>query len=285
MQKNNETPVVSIFDFSDFRAYLLAVGMPDGLYAHSNNNLKEWSKRLGYRSPSTLSMVLQGQRLPSYQLIRALTEDLDLSSKEREYFELLVFLEKQKNKNKNPEKTFERLSELRGGQDQIDISLEQFKCLSCWYYTPIRQLIANPDFIEDTEWIAKKLRYKVTAGQIKTALKNLEEVGLLARDKLGRLQTVARGIETPNGTESAALQQHHAGMLNRAMEALEEIPVNERQFNGLTFSMPEEKEEEAKEYLLRFLKEFNQKFSQQGSGEIFQLNVQIFPHSKKVYKQ
>ena len=87
---SNETSYskkVSIFKFDNIRDYLMAAGFPQGIYNGQANTLQKWSNRLGYRSPSSLNMVLKGSRSPSRDMQRALIKDLLLSSKESEYFE------------------------------------------------------------------------------------------------------------------------------------------------------------------------------------------------------
>lgn len=280
MKEIIDQPKVSIFDFSDFRAYLVKVGMPDGLYAHTGKNLKAWANRLGYKSPSSLTMVIRGQRLPSFDMITSLVQDLGLNSRERKYFELLVKLEKLKRKKKDPQEVLEQLSKLNTVQSKHSVGLKEFSLISEWYFLAIKQLIQTDNFIEDEDWIYRRLRKKVTPAQIKRALETLEELGITGRDESGRLIVQTQGLVTSNDVPSSAIKRHHYGMINRALEAIDEQDVDERQINSVTMKIKEKDLAEAKKFIFDFIKEFNNKFISEDSTEIHQLNIQFFKHTK-----
>lgn len=69
------------------------------MYSHDHHNLNNWSKRLGYKSASSLSMVITGERLPSEDMIDRLVKDFKMTGREERYFKLLIELERKKGKN------------------------------------------------------------------------------------------------------------------------------------------------------------------------------------------
>ncbi len=278
----NIKPKISIFDFNEFRSFLLAVGMPDGLYGHTSNNLKKWANRLGYKSPSSLTMVLKGSRLPSYEMIRAFVKDLNLNNRERKYFELLVELEKLQAKGKDTEHILDQISHVTQNSGKFQLEMKTFSTISEWYYLAIKQLISTPGFVDDVEWIYKKLRKKATPAQIKLALKNLEELKIIARVD-NKLRVLKPGLITTNDVPSSAIKRHHFGMIERALESIEEQSVENRQINSLTMKVEKNKLPEAKKFIFDFLKEFNERYSSDNSDDLYQLNVQLFEHTKDVY--
>jgi len=277
-----EKPKISIFDFNDFRSYLLSAGMPDGLYGHTANNLKSWANRLGYKSPSSLTMVLKGTRLPSYDMIRSFVKDLNLNNRERKYFELLVELEKVQAKGKDTSHVLEQINQVTQNSGIFQLEMKTFSTISEWYYLAIKQLISSPDFINDPEWIYKKLRKKVTPSQIKTALENLEELDIISNVD-GKLKVLKPGLITTNDVPSSAIKRHHYGMIQRALESIDEQKVENRQINSLTMKVEKNKLPEAKKFIFDFLKEFNERYSSNNSNDLYQLNVQLFEHTKDVY--
>jgi uncharacterized protein (TIGR02147 family) len=256
--------------------------MPDGLYAHTGNNLKSWALRLGYKSPSSLTMVMRGQRLPSFDMITALVQDLDMNSRERKYFELLVKLEKFRRKKKDPQEIMEQLAKLNTDQSKHSVGLKEFSMISEWYFLAIKQLIETPNFVEDEDWIYKKLRKKVTPSQIRNALANLAELGITGRDEEGRLIVQTKGLITSNDVPSSAIKRHHYGMINRALEAIDEQDVSERQVNSVTMKIREKDLEDAKKSIFDFIKEFNNKYAVDDADDISQLNIQFFKHTKNL---
>lgn len=284
MQTEVAQPKISLFDFDDYRDFLIKVGMPDGLYSHTSNNLQAWAKRLGYKSPSSLTMVLKGQRSPSFDMIRALSDDLKMNSKEKQYFELLVQLEKANKKNKDPKEILLKISSLNSEKNSISLGLKEFSAISEWYFLAIKQLISTPGFIEDDDWIYKKLRKKVTPSQIKNALNIMTEMETIGRDSNGMLIVLKEGLLTTNDVPSSAIKRHHFGMINRALEAIDEQDVNERQVTSLTMKIKNKDILEAKKCIFDFIKDFNEKFSTSDANELFQLNMQFFKHTKEVVK-
>lgn len=272
----------SIFEFKDYKDFLKTVGLPHGKYSHSSQTLQKWAKRLGYRSPSSLTMILNGQRYPSRDMIKSLSRDLDLSIKEIEYFELLIDLERAKKKDKNTEKISSRLNQLSGIRNTHQVSLDEFRYVSEWYFVAIKQLIDAKDFIEDAEWIRNKLRKKVTPGQVRYAIQVMLDLSVLVRDENGHLQINQKPWRT--GSEkisSAAIRKHHAGMINLAMESIEEQEIEERHLSSLTLKFDMKKMEEAKAFIHRMLEEFDQKFCNEESRDLYQFNLQLFGLSKR----
>lgn len=278
----SELPKISIFNFESYRDFLIAVGMPDGLYSHTSNNLLSWANRLGYKSPSSLSMVLKGQRFPSSDMINALSKDLDLNYREREYFELLIQLEKAKNKGRDTSKILERIKEIPIPSDTFTMSLKEFSTISEWYYIVIKQLIETPDFRNDDVWIYKKLRKKVQVNQIRQAINDMLDMGIIAPDESGKLCVVRQGLVTSNDVPSQAIRKHHYGMLTRAMEAIDEQNVNKRQISSMTLKIKKDTIPEAKQAIFSFLKDFNEKYSVIDSNDLYQLNLQFFSHTKEL---
>jgi uncharacterized protein (TIGR02147 family) len=63
-----------------------------------------------------------------------------------------------------------------------------------------------------------------------------------------------------------------------AFDALKNKSQSEREMNGATLAIPKEKLPELKEKIRAFRKEINQLTSSyEGSEEVYQLNIQLFP--------
>lgn len=284
-ETKSDLPKISIFNFESYRDFLIAVGMPDGLYSHTSNNLLSWANRLGYKSPSSLSMVLKGQRFPSFDMINALSKDLDLNYREREYFELLIQLEKAKNKGRDTSKILEKIKNIPIPSDTFTMSLKEFSSISEWYYFVIKQLIDTPDFRNDDIWIYKKLRKKVQINQIRQAINDMLDMKIISRDENDKLTVVRQGLITTNDVPSQAIKKHHFGMINRAIEAIEEQNVNRRQISSMTLKINKSTMTEAKQSIFNFLKDFNEKYSSHESSDLYQLNLQFFSHTKEITEQ
>lgn len=275
----------SIFDFDNYKDYLVTCGLPEGKYGHTSRNLQSWANRLGYKSPSSLSMVLTGERFPSKDMVNRLAGDFKFSSRERKYFELSIELEKARQKGKETDSILEKIKKLTPEKTHFSIGLTEFKVISEWYVVAVKQLIDTENFIEDLDWISKRLRKKVSPSQIRSAINNLLELGIIERDSSGKLKVMKAGLITSNDIPSSAIKKHHYGMLQRAQDALMEQSTDERQINSTTMRIKSEDLPEAKKVLFEFLKEFSTRFQDESSEDIFQLNMQLFQLTKEVRQQ
>jgi uncharacterized protein (TIGR02147 family) len=271
----------SIFDYQHYKDYLNKALFPKGLNQHSSQNIKTLTKKLGYKAPSLLSMILKGQRLPSNELVEKLSSTLKMSKDEKKYFHLLVSYERKKSKEKNVEEeliTIEQLLKKHKSSNPKIMDLAKFESIAQWYYLVIKQLIKSDEFREDELWIERKLRKKVRPNQIKKALLDLQKVGAIIRDETGKLKN-SFSVTTSDEIPSSAIRQHHEGMILRAAESVHEQTTDERSLQALTLSFNKEDMTDAKREINEFVDNFNANYAKKESKDIYQLNVQFFSHT------
>ncbi|MFP5457888.1 MAG: TIGR02147 family protein [Bacteriovoracia bacterium] len=271
----------TLFDFDNYREYLTKVMMPNGPYQQKGSNLSRWARRLGHSSPSLLSMVLKGDRTPSDELLDKLISELKLSRSESNFLRLKVKLERLERKGKSSQEIRDELDLLIRSVSKVRrkvMSLSAFESIAQWYCVAIKQLIATSGFVEDHDWICRRLRNKVRPHQVKKAIEHLLALGTVQRNEEGRL-VVAYAVTTPTEIPSAAIVQHHLGMLDRAREALEEQKVAERSFMALTLQADPAKIDDVKKDIADFIELMNEKYSAADAARVYQLNVQFFEHT------
>ncbi len=274
----------NLFDFTDYVDFLNSYVNAYGKYSHGPYNLKNWAQRLGYRSPSSLAMVLNKTRLPTTKMIVSFAEDFNFTQGERKYFEILVEIEKRKGNGKDIMPLMEEATRISGKNEYQKISYEQFALVSDWYCYAVKALISRKDFIYDLDWMHRALRRKVTPAQIKSAIYNLKSVGLIEDDPERGLREATKRTHTGNGIPSAAIKNHHRGMLFQASQAIDEQDVNNRMFQGLTLNISKQEQlDEAMKDIANFVQDFNSKYRNDFEGDaVYQLNVQFFELSKEV---
>jgi len=274
---------LSIFQFDDYSEFLNSYVNLYGKYTHGPYNLSNWSKRLGYRSPSSLTMVLNKQRLPPVRMIHRLAEDFKLTPSETKFFELLVEIEKLKLKGKDFTAQIREAHEISKKKKYQKINIDHFSVVSDWYCFVIKRLVSCKNFIQDIDWIHRVLRKKVTKAQIKDAIERLKSVGLI-EEVNGQYQDAKQKLHTGDQVATAAIKNHHRGMINQSLDALNEQSVENRMFQGLTLNMnKQENLGEAFEDIREFINEFNSKYSKESdSDSVYQLNVQLFEHTKEI---
>ncbi len=274
---------LSIFQFDDYAEFLSSYVNVYGKYTHGPYNLTNWSKRLGYKSPSSLTMVLNKQRIPPIRMIHRLAEDFKLTSTETKYFELLVEIEKLKQKGKDFSAQLREAHALSKKKKYQKIDLDKFSIVSDWYYFVVKRLLSCSNYIQDIDWIHKKLRKKISKAQVKEALNRLETVGLI-EEVDGRYVDTKMKLHTGDQVAAAAIRNHHRGMIGQALEALEEQGVDDRMFQGLTLNMNKASDiKDAFNDIREFINHFNAKYSKEESSDsVYQLNVQLYEHTKEI---
>lgn len=281
-QSNKLSDSQCIFGFTDFVAFLNAKVATKGKYSQGPYNLKKWSQRLGYRSPSSLAMVLNRKRLPTSKMINLLCEDFNFNESQSRYFSTLVEIERQKDKGQDVTILMEEAKRLSGNSEYQNINYNQFNIINEWFCFPIRALTRHKNFENSLDWIAKALRNKVSKTQIKTSIEGLIKVGLIKQDPEKGLIENQQSTHTGNTIPSSAIRNHHKSMLKVAIDSIEEQTIDNRMIQGLTIAFNKERKEDAFKDIAHFINEFNHKYGEvENVNSVYQLGVQFFEHTSE----
>lgn len=270
---------MNIFEFEDFRAYLNHVRCNYPGF-RKPITLERWAKKLAYRSPRSIAMVLKGQRLPSTELVLAFSTDLKHSENERRYFELLV--RKEKYRGNVPAAIAEELQKLNPRLVRRKaLEAELFSYVSSWHHYVIMQMVQTPEFKDDAEWIAKRLGKKLTPEDVMASLTLLEKLNLLEKDEKSgkRRRSVSDPLITMEDIPSAAVRRHHVEQMDQARDALVHQPLMDREFSSITMRVSRKRLPEIKKAMREFRDKFDKDFFDDSSNDVCQLNLQFFFHT------
>jgi len=273
--------MAEIFDHSDYRAFLRASQRKHPGTGRAIT-LEAWVKRLGYKSPRSVAMVIKGQRVPSSDLIEAFAKDLKLDAIRKRYFELLVMKEKHSQDGLQIDSLYHELRELNPkALNRKTLDESRLSPLADWHNLVVRQMVAAPGFREDAEWISARLRGKASPEAIQQGIALMLRNGYLVRTREGNLQLpTSDALVTPSDISSRDIRLHHAQMMQRAVEAIAEQDVEARFFASVTLRIGQEKFSEARKALQEFCKSFNAKYSRDESDRVYQLGLQFFEHTR-----
>ncbi len=159
------------------------------------------------------------------------------------------------------------------------LELDLFEVISDWYHYAILELITVESFDASPTWIARCLG--ITQAEARDALDRLIRLGLLVRDaKTGSVNPGAvsnysnADCFNPNGAQ----KKHQGQILNLAMQALEEIPAEERDQTSVTLAIPHERLAEARERITQFRRELSALLQRPGKRDsVYQLSISLFP--------
>lgn len=270
----------SVFAYTDYRQFL-----KDYVLKKKTENIgfsyKVFADRAGFKARDYILRVIKGTRNLSQSGVFMVSQALRLSEKEADYFANLVGF----NQAENPrEKEFfyKKMSAIcKYGQHQ-KLRQDQYEYLSAWYYGAIRSLLPVIDFKDDFAAIAKFLDPPLTPGHVKKAVNLLLQLGLLNRNASGKYSVPVNTLTTGDEVSSIALQSFHRQSLDLARRAIESYPSVERDISGVTMSLSQSGFEKIKEETQRFRKRVMEIAAADTSEDrAFQLNIQLFPISKK----
>jgi len=218
-----------IFNYLNYRDYLKEV-LTERIQANRQYSLRSFARNLGIQ-PSLLSEVLGGTRRLSPESANLVAQKLELASHERDYFELLVQLERAKNQTLK-ESTLRKIQQLNPDKKDIhDLGVDYFQMIAEWYHFAILRLTE----IETFEWSKKNVARALGIHEVEvaTALERLERLQLIEKRETqdSRPKKIEDNYLVKSPMPNEALRKYHQQILQKNIEALTAQTPNER-FTG-----------------------------------------------------
>lgn len=275
---------VNVFEHLDYRQLLHA------LYAHKKQreygfSHRSFSRRAGLKSVNLLKLVMDGERNLSPKLAERFAAALGLKGAAAEYFcELVRFNQAQSARERA--QAHERMVKLKPERAVRLLDESQAAYCAHWYIPAIRELAARADFRNDPGWIGSTLSPKVSKARVSKALTVLRELGLLVPDAAGVLRPVDPMLSTGFAPLGHQIAGYHRAMLERAHDAIDLFPRDEREFGALTLCVDQALLPELKQRLQAFRHELMRFAESRGERtRLLQVNFQMFPLSQKKTKE
>jgi uncharacterized protein (TIGR02147 family) len=271
---------VDVFEYRDYRAFLRDV-YSSRKQTEYGFSYRAFAKRAGLSAPNYLKLVAEGQRNLTPEMAGRFASALGLEGEASGYFCDLVAFNQAATATER-ERCYQRLQSYRRYRNTFRLDAAHAAYHSEWYIPAIRELAACQGVREDPKWIARRLRPSISARQAQQALAVLEQLGLLVRDATGQLvqhhPVLSTGDDQPLGHHIATF---HRTMLQRASEALDGVPREEREVAALTLGLDAERFREFKQRLYELRQELLQLASSSGvrPDRVVQINFQMFPLS------
>jgi uncharacterized protein (TIGR02147 family) len=271
---------ISIFDYYDYRVFLR------DFYKQQKRKNAFFSYRfIGNHvemDSSFLIKVLQGSLHISNEKIGKFVELCRFNEKEAQYFETLVYFCKAKTE-KERKLYFEKLFGIcRIKNRRIEES--NYRFFQDWHHSAIWSLLNFYSFKGDFRELADMLDPPISLKDAKQSIALLEELGLVLRAPDGRYTVIDRNLTTGKEWHALAISNFQREMMARAQEALERFPKEERNISTVTMNIPREALPEIDELIGKFresLIQFVNSIRDKDSDRVYQLNVQLFPLTKK----
>ncbi len=271
--------MLDIFQYQDFRKYL------KDFYHHQKKvnpafSFRFFARRAELPSFNYLKLVMDGKRSLTPDYLRKFIRGMKLSNKEATYFETLVHLNQSKDTHLQSD-YLKKLLEIKQRVTAREILKDEEKIYSEWFHWVIREMICLDDFQDDAEWISERLHHAITPTQAKESLELLHRLKLIRKVK-GKWAPSDRAIRSSDEVSSLAIKKLHEAFIQKALHALFNVPIEEREFSGLTIALPKNKIGYIKEKVKQLRSELNEILSSEEQlEEIYQLNIQFYPLTRR----
>jgi uncharacterized protein (TIGR02147 family) len=268
---------MKLFNYLDYRQYLkdryTEEKAKKGHFSH-----RYFARIAGLSSVGFLKMVMDGKRNLSPSTIHQFAKALKFNKKETAYFEALVLFNQAKE-DRERDLYFERLTSLKPPARLTGIEKDQYEYYTQKHFVVIREMVALPHFQDDPEWIAKRLSQTLKTKEVEHAIEVLLRLGLLKRNKAGKLVHSDTSLTTPAEVQSTEVYHFHQSMLNEAKDAMLKVKPELRDITALTIPIPLETLKEIKDKIREFREQMIDVINKGSDNyhDVYQLNIQLFP--------
>lgn len=267
-----------IIEYSDFRQFMLDYYEDRKL--RSAFSWREFSKIAGFSSSSYMKVVCEGKSKLSRIGVERTGSAMGLVGFEMEYFRAMVEFGQAPTEEKK-KTAYERMLSIAKIHKVRVMEGDLFEFYDSWQNPVVRELAPLMPGATPGE-IAKQCYPDISAAEVQQSLNFLTKAGLLKKSGNNAFVLAEASIKgTPDATR-LALRGMHRMMSKLATPAID-LPVNERNFSGVTMGLSRESYSKIE----TVLDECRQKIisiaaEDKNIEQVYRLNLQLFPLTKNV---
>ncbi|MGE3973983.1 MAG: TIGR02147 family protein [Bdellovibrionales bacterium] len=248
---------------------------------NSRYSVRSFARSLNLDS-GALSQILSGKRIPSVKVAAKLIERLGLSPDEKATFLSSLAEIHCNRKLQRTRKFFKDISteikSVTGRVQYRDLSLDLFRTIADWHHYAILELTFVDGFSSNPRWIAAELGISISEANL--AIARLKELGFLS-DEDGELKKSTPPLLTSDRTlTTSAHKKRQKQILAKAIEAIDEVPLEFRNHSAMTMAIDPKKIPEAKKKIQTFLDDLSVFLESGKKTQVYEASVCLFPIQK-----
>lgn len=272
--------MLSIYEYTDYKKYL-ADWFIEKKTLRPSFSYNLFAKKAGFVDKGFFHNVIHGKRELTKESLVKVSRAIGHTASEAIYFENLVFFNKSSDTT-DKSYYFEKMNSVKCSEKNavaaMQLRSDQFDYFSSWYISAVRSLIDMFPFSNDYEWLSRTIIPNITPKQAKNAVRILEKLNLIERQKNGTFRVTSKTITTGPEVASLAVSCFHKKTAELAANSIDTAPSDKRDITGLTLGISEytytaicEELRECRRKII-MLAEQDRK-----SDRTYQLNLQLFP--------
>ncbi len=241
------------------------------------------SERAELKSTGFFSWVLSGKRNITPALAKKFCKVFKLDRSESAFFELLVSYDQAKN-NEERAKYFRKIV-INKKSIINEATPDQYAYFKHWYVAVIREIIAIKPFKDDFKKLGHSLIPKISPTEARDAVDLLMRLKFIKKENDGTLTHIPQTIIVGEEWRSMAIVNYQGSLMKLGVDALENIPSEDRDISTVTVSCTQELFETYKERMKQLRQEFLELArNEESADKVYQFNLQLFPLSKHLHE-
>lgn len=272
-----------ILEYTSYRRYIADYYAEKK--AKSAFTWQDFTKAAGFTSTVYLKYVSDGYFNLSDAATKRVAAAMNLTEFEQEYFYEMVRFDRAKT-DAEKKAIFKKMLSIAESHKAKILEGDSFRYFDSWKNPVIRELAPAMPGAKPLA-LAHACRPKITAAEVSETLNFLVKANLLQKDKDGKYAQTEIGVSTgPMDATPVAVREMHRQMGEFALGAIEGVPQNERHFSGLTLGVTHDAYDEIVQEIAEFRKRIIAIATRTNdTDEVYRLNVQFFPMTKKCVKK
>lgn len=270
---------INIYEFEDYRKYLKAIS--EDLKRSLGLTYRELNEYFGFKATNFIQLVCKRERNLTAQSIDSICRSLELSKEEKKYFSLLVELNQSTNIAER-QNLLQNLLFLRKKKIKGTLPKSQHNYYSQWHNVVLRESLQMGLDTNEIETLENKIIPPISKTQKEDSIKSLEKLGLIER-KNNHYVTTENTLRTGDQFNNEMIIQFHYKMLELAKASIQQFTTSEREIGAVTVSLSEKNFLHLKQRLKELKEEILElSESDKDADQVFQMNLQLFPLTKKI---
>ena len=268
-----------VLEYTDYRRYI--ADYYADRKAKSAFTWQEFAKVAGFTSPVYLKYVSDGKFNLSDEAAKRVAAAMHLADYEQEYFCMMVKFDHAKNDAEKKE-AFNGMLAIAGDHKAKILEGDSFRYFSDWKNSVIRELAPSMHGAKPLA-MAHACLPKVSAAEVSDTLKFLVSADLLRKDENGNyVQTDMTVTTGPMEVTPVAVRGLHRQMGEIALDTIEGVPQEKRNFSGLTLGLTQGAYDEIVQEIAEFRKRIIAIATRESAtDEVYRMNIQFFPMTDK----
>ena len=243
---------------------------------------RDFAAQAGFSSPVYLKDVSTGKKNLSNAAAERVASATGLTEHDAAYFRALVAFAHAK-KDSDKKKAIDTMHDIAMNNNVKIMGADEFAYFDSWKNPVIRELAPVMTGAKPLD-MAHACSQKITAAEVTETLQFLTKAGLLQKDEAGNYSQTDKILSTGDAdVVPLAVRNMHRQMGTFALDALDKVDVNERQFTGLTLGISEGSYDK----ILKELAECRHRImsivaEDKQIDRVYRVNMQVFPLTEKI---